>query len=615
MKEPFKLLLICCSLLCFILAATAHKTKTIGVESSVARFRVDSRRFAQTISRLDSALENVNGRKPETIDDAKKALRQSRIAYKRIEYFLEYFFFTSTRIYNRAPKNEIEEPNLEYQEPAGFQYIEALLFDSLPERHKSVFRDQIRLLSLSAANLNALLYQFQGTDKQLLESTRLELVRIIALGITGFDAPLLKSGIEESRTAMESIRNSLLPYVELQKGRSDSLSLYLDRSLQYLDKNPGFDSFDRLKFLSDVALPLQKHLGKMIREMDLELNTYGVLNYKSDHIFSKNAFNDQSFPGGRGLYPDKETALGRKLFLEKSLSGNNSKSCASCHHPDHYFMDGLAKSIGFETNSTVKRNAPSLFYASRQHSQFWDGRAKSLEEQIESVIKDPTEMNGNISVILNKLNRSKTYRKIFKEAFAKPHQEKISEFEIYRAIAAFVKTLNPYGAPFDQYISGNKSAKTQNQISGFNLFMGKAQCGTCHFAPLFNGLIPPFYALTEFEVLGTTLTDSLENPQPDPDQGRFSFRKTWFYKGAFKTPTVRNSAVTAPYMHNGSFKSLETVMEFYNQGGGAGLGLELPNQTLSSGKLNLSEQEKQDIIAFLHALTDAPGTKKIDGKL
>ena len=136
--------------------------------------------------------------------------------------------------------------------------------------------------------------------------------------------------------------------------------------------------------------------------------------------------------------------------------------------------------------------------------------------------------------------------------------------------------------------------------------MGRAQCATCHFAPLFNGLIPPDYAVTEFEVLGTTGTDKLDKPHLSKDQGRYNVYPFPFYKGAFKTPTVRNSAGTAPYMHNGSFGSLEKVLEFYNRGGGQGLGLDMPSQTLSSHPLGLSKKEMQDIIYFLDALTDTP---------
>lgn len=602
--QLLKIFLLSCSLLVIIVAAASHEKTDIGVAESLAQFRIDSKIFSASITELGDALKNINSAKPETVLHAKKTLIFSRIAYKRIEYLLEYFFFTSSRIYNRAPKNEIEEPYLEYQEPAGLQYIEAMLFDSIPEKNRGKFQEQIRLLSLASNDLNSLLYQFKRNDAQILESVRIELIRIISLGITGFDAPLLKTGIAESEASLKSIQKTLIPYFKLKKSKSDSTSFYLNRSIEYLNKNPDFNTFNRLDFLTENALPLQNYLGKMIRDMDLEINKDGILNYRADHIFSQDAFDTHSFQNNKKTVSQKQIDLGKKLFFETGLSGNSKKSCASCHNPDKYFTDGLAKSIGFETHHFVKRNAPSLLYSSLQHNQFWDGRVKNLEEQIENVMQDSLEMSGKISVIIEKLNADKIYRKTFRKAFSKGRKDNITDHDIYKAIASYIKTLTPFNAPFDKYIEGNKKAMTENQVAGFNLFMGKAQCGTCHFAPLFNGLIPPAYALTEFEIIGTTGTDNLAKPEYDNDNGRFDFRATPFYKGAFKTPTVRNSAVTGPYMHNGAFDSLETLMEFYNQGGGAGLGLTIPNQTLSSAKLNLTEKEKKDIIEFLYALTD-----------
>jgi cytochrome c peroxidase len=178
---------------------------------------------------------------------------------------------------------------------------------------------------------------------------------------------------------------------------------------------------------------------------------------------------------------------------------------------------------------------------------------------------------------------------------------------ISKAIAAYIRTLHPMSSVFDRYMQGGPdSLLTTRQKRGANLFMGRAQCATCHFIPLFNGLIPPDYALTEFEVLGTTRTGRPGKPQVSRDQGRYNVYPFPFYKGAFKTPTVRNAAVTAPYMHNGAFRSLDSVLEFYNRGGGQGLGLNVPSQTLSSHPLGLSSKEKQDIIQFIYALTDAP---------
>jgi cytochrome c peroxidase len=136
--------------------------------------------------------------------------------------------------------------------------------------------------------------------------------------------------------------------------------------------------------------------------------------------------------------------------------------------------------------------------------------------------------------------------------------------------------------------------------------MGKAQCGTCHFAPLFNGLLPPYYQISEVEVLGITSTENWDAPQADADRGRYDLFPVAFYKGAFKTPTVRNTGPTGPYMHNGALSSLEKVLDFYNKGGGAGLGMKVENQTLASKSLHLTIHEVQAIISFLHALTDEP---------
>jgi cytochrome c peroxidase len=157
---------------------------------------------------------------------------------------------------------------------------------------------------------------------------------------------------------------------------------------------------------------------------------------------------------------------------------------------------------------------------------------------------------------------------------------------------------------FDRYIAGDHQALTSAQKNGFNLFMGKAQCGGCHFAPVFNGSIPPFFNRTEYEVLGVPgLSPSTKNIS-DKDLGRYEQFPISFYKRAFKTPTVRNTAQTGPYMHNGRYRSLFEVLDFYNRGGGAGIGLSSPEQTLSAKPLHLSKEEINDIVAFLEALTD-----------
>jgi cytochrome c peroxidase len=585
--------------------ANYSSKRSRAIELALFQIKSDSGRLSESLEELDRVIALIDG--SESIDNARKALINARLYYKRTEYFQDYFFPTSSRVFNRPPKNEIEEPSLEYQAPAGFQYIEAMLFDSIPAIHKEAMRNQMALLHLSASNFNSLLYQFDGKDAQLLQSIHLQFVKIITLGLTGFDAPSLKSGIRESSSSLKAMQPVITCYSGQLKTPNDSTVYLMQECINYLDKNADFDSFNRMEFLTDYALPFQQHLGNLIKRLGLTITGKSLLNHRSRHLFSRDAIDVTSFSNKKRSASSREIALGRILFFETKLSGDNKRSCASCHNPANYFSDNLVKAAGFLSGSTLKRNTPTLLYSAFQHSQLWDGKMRSIESQIENVVTNPKEMNGNVKDILKKLNASKTYAGLFKIAFKKKSGDKIRSRELFKAIASYVKTLNPYNSRFDQYINGNRNALTEKEISGFNLFMGKAQCGTCHFAPLFNGLIPPNYTLTEYEILGTTGNDDFSKPVNDEDSGRYYVYPITFYRQAFKTPTVRNVAKTAPYMHNGAFKTLEAVIDFYDLGGGAGLGLDIPNQTLSPAKLHLSETEKENLISFLNALTDDLG--------
>ena len=170
-------------------------------------------------------------------------------------------------------------------------------------------------------------------------------------------------------------------------------------------------------------------------------------------------------------------------------------------------------------------------------------------------------------------------------------------------LASYIRSLAKFSSPFDVFMRGNKTAITSNQKQGFNLFVGKAKCATCHFIPIFNGTVPPNYSKTEQEVLG--VAENAQNKKLDSDLGRGKFHETVnFLQHSFKTPTLRNVEKTAPYMHNGGYKTLEEVMHFYNEGGGKGLGLKVNNQTLPEDKLNLTPAEQEKIIDFMRALND-----------
>lgn len=572
-----------------------------GHETVTAWFKTESQHFADATLQLQESLAQLDNAAPQTVTKARQSLVQCRLYYKRIEFFLEYFFQSAAIIYNGPPKYEIEEPYMEFQTPIGMQVIEGLLYETDVASHKEELLKEADAIRSSAQDLHALLFGFTANDRQIMESMRLELVRVYTLGITGFDAPLLKSGVTESYEALSSIKHALTPYLEQHTPHADSVAWYMEASLQFLQNGGPFDSFDRLHFLARYALPLQRNLGALIREMQLETQSLpGALNYHADHLFSKDALDMPGTPAGNA---DMIT-LGKALFYEPALSGNNKISCATCHQPDLHFTDALPKSLAFDGHAHVQRNAPSLLYAGFQYAQFWDGRDSTIEMQVREVMSNPLEMNADHRIAIQRLQENEEYRKLFSRIFPNERDSIVSVTKIAGAIAAFVRTLHPRNAPFDRYMDGDTAALNSAQARGFNLFMGKAQCGTCHFAPLFNGLMPPLYSFTELEVLGTPLTDNLLQPQADPDSGRYKVFPIAWYNGAFKTPTVRNVSATAPYMHNGGFRTLEAVVEFYNKGGGRGIGLNTEQQTLSGVQLNLTKEEVSDIVSFLHALED-----------
>lgn len=584
------------------LTSPPQREVPIGVEHTLDYFKTHAVLFAKSTEDLQRYLEKLNSADPSTICSAKESLQKCRMAFKNIEFFFNYFFRSLTIIYNSPPVVEVEEPYMECREPTGLQVIAGLLFSSDPLAVKKELLQQVSLVNASAQDVNSLLYNLPVDDRKILESIRLELVNVITLGIAGFDAPELKTGIKEAGQTLSTIKIVLSSYLEKQSREADSVSFYLNEAIRLTESNSDFDSFDRLNFLTEAALPLQYHLKLFIQKNGLELNTTSVVNYASNNIFSPDAININ----GRLEVDTAIALLGKKLFFENALSGNNTRSCATCHQPEKYFTDGLPKSITLDGHSTVQRNSPTLLYSSFQYSQFWDGRVKNLEDQIKEVLRNPFEMNGDYEKIVLHLQHDDQYIKEFENAF--PESGSSSSVNIQNAasaIAAYLKTLSPFDSPFDKYLKGDKKAMNKEQVNGFNLFMGKALCGTCHVAPLFNGLTPPFYDRTTTEVIGTTSNINFSKAQLDSDSGRFTSYPIEFYMRSFKTPCLRNVAQTAPYMHNGAFSNLESTLEFYNKGGGKGLGLEVPHQTLSSNPLKLEEKEVKDIITFLHSLTDS----------
>ena len=298
--------------------------------------------------------------------------------------------------------------------------------------------------------------------------------------------------------------------------------------------------------------------------------------------------------------PEK-VELGRLLYFDPLLSGDDTVSCAHCHHPDLGLSDNRHRSMGIgghrlgpdrRDGALLRRGSPTVWNAAYNHLQFWDGRAKDLEDQAGKPIMDPNEMAEEPPRLVAQLKDVPEYVELFETAF--PAQSDPVTFEnVTFAIGVFERTLISNDSPFDRYAKGDRDALTDAERRGLNVFRSlKTRCFECHNVPTFNN--------PDFKVVGVPETPGLETP----DLGRAEIEGGRPYERAFKVPTLRNVAMTAPYMHNGSFDTLAQVIEFYAGGGGAGVGMDLPNLDDKIRPFTLTDQEQDDLIAFLHALTD-----------
>ncbi|MGB0176014.1 MAG: cytochrome-c peroxidase, partial [Owenweeksia sp.] len=497
--------------------------------------------------------------------------------------------------------------------PEGLQVLDELIYSDDPKSEKL----QIAILAQKLATQSSALIngfrQRKTEPHEVIEACRMELVRILTLGLTGFDTPGSVNAISEAEYCLRFMRkvvHQLLNEMDTRDpGTADEL---FRQAVQYLQDAEGFDELDRLYFLRSHLQPLYARL------YDIQLQLGG--NEKTSRVTAWNPAS-RSFFSGEFLNPYFYTELrkeedgpalhqlGEKLFYDTRISRNAKLSCASCHNPQMAFTDGQAKSESSVAGMTVQRNSPTLLNAVYADRYFYDLRAFSLEQQAEHVIFNHAEFNTAYDEIAGKLSVDKEYRKLFKKAFPKTG---VNRSGLSRALASYVLSLQSFNSDFDKYARGESEVLPAAAQRGFNLFMGKAGCGTCHFAPTFSGLVPPFYTKNESEILG--ITESADEHEADSDMGRYAnsiySEHAWIYERSFKTSTVRNVAVTAPYFHNGAFQSLEEVVNFYDHGGGQGLGLEIKNQTLPPDSLMLSNDEKTALIAFMQTLTDTSSYKQ-----
>ena len=294
-------------------------------------------------------------------------------------------------------------------------------------------------------------------------------------------------------------------------------------------------------------------------------------------------------------------ALGRRLYFEKRLSSDNTFSCGSCHSPYIRFSDGLdvASGVGAQKGT---RNTPTVLNAAYRLTQFWDGRAASLEQQAGFPIANAKEMNLPHEVVVTKLSADPSYQAEFAKVFG---LGPITMDKLQKAIASFERTLLSGNAPFDRYqYGGDKSALSAAAVRGLTIFSDpqRGNCAACHTRSERFAL----FTDDQFHNLGTGMDASGELK----DVGRFTQTKIEAQRGAFRTPSLRNVAQTAPYLHDGSLKTLAEVIDFYVGGGNSN-----PQLDPAIKPLKLSAQDRTDLIAFLEALTgEMPANAEPPGK-
>lgn len=311
-----------------------------------------------------------------------------------------------------------------------------------------------------------------------------------------------------------------------------------------------------------------------------------------------------TIPARNFVRDDPETLayvnLGRALFFDKRLSAQKVRACASCHIPEKGLADGTARPRSLEVGITL-RHTPSLLYGSLQAAYLWDGRVLTAERQALGVIHAKAEMGLTDQGIVEALEGAEDLRPLV----AVLEVAKVTPEVVGRALAAYqAHEFVPADAPIDRYARGDEGALSEKARAGLDVFAGRGRCARCHVPPFFGGSRPRDFTVPIFAVLGVPTNPDATTIDADLGRGAVTHRDADAH--AFKTPTVRNIVRTAPYFHHGAYRTLEQVIEFYDRGGGVGLGLSVPNQDPDVRKLNLSPEEKSVLLEFLRvALNDA----------
>jgi len=523
-----------------------------------------------------------------------------RLAFKSIEFLLEYTDKDRHKLFNGAPvvAEDHVTPGYFIVKPSGLQVIEDYLCSGVDDTEQLI-QLMADLTYQTRLYLNYINHH-QFSPEQFVSAIQLHLTRMETLSLAGFDNQCMRNSVRE----LAHSADVLSKYFLVITGNKEHMLVQQSNQMKelFLTK-ASIDDIDLIPLIKDHIQPLRESIIKLGVEEELIPR---AVNRSIASIYDPQFIN-ASFYGLSGITvkpDDPKIALGRKLFQDPGLSSIGTISCASCHDPQRYFTDGLKVSASVVPGTDQARNTPTLIHAAFQSRYMYDGRAGSLEDQMLHVFRNRLEFSSHITEVIDRLNEDELYYAAFTELYPEMGNRPVNLHSVTNAMASYMQSLTGHNSPFDQFMRGEMEQLPEGVVNGFNLFMKKAQCGTCHFPPTFSGLVPPYFTETEMENIGVPAVDESGNWKVDDDLGRWIFFNHEAFRHFFKTPTIRNSGMTAPYMHNGIHATLQEVLVFYNHGGGAGIGLQYPNQSLPPDSLQLSGKEQEDIILFIESLTD-----------
>ncbi|MBK7034232.1 MAG: hypothetical protein IPI24_03555 [Ignavibacteria bacterium] len=557
-----------------------------------------------------------------------------RIAYKSAEPLLEYIDPISVTTYiNGAPlpKLDVKSQFVDVLEPQGLQVIDELLYgdDTLTSEDLQQLRVLSSSLRTSLQAVTGLMITAPWTDRMIIEAARSGVMRITTMGITGFDRPASDPRITDDLPALETVRRMAELFRPALASRGGKVAL-VDIVTELIDsasltlRSSTFDDLDRAEFIRTTLDPLYGRLLSIQLALEIELSTeIGpseiIVNPTARSMFATDVLYPSASSGiTRASITPNLVELGRTLFFDPILSATGERACASCHDPAHGFTDGRRASMAMGRTGTLDRNTPTLINAVHSRRFFSDLRAMRVRDVIAHVVTNEKEFNSTLLEMVGRLRTSDEYISLFSQAFGGKGPASVDATNVGIAISAYLTTLVSFDSRFDKYLRGEAVSISASERRGFSLFTGRAACASCHFPPTYAGYVPPSFIDSESEIIGVPLRHDTVKAIADPDPGRaggIDRENALIYRGSFKTPTVRNIALTAPYFHNGAYTNLEDVVDLYARGGGRGIGLDVPFQTLPFDNLNLSTQDRTDLIAFMNALTDTTGLTRRPSRL